>query len=510
MNAPFKVRKWGALTSSVPADVLSPVQEQAFEKLLKLWRCSPVVFLFGNAGSGKTTIVRRFAEQEGADIVTLDDVADFMRPQEALWFDLRLMAWLQERLKTSQTLILDGVLAFFNTLRPERSVTTRYAIIETLYRDAERWGKKLIVTGEPAEYRPTVHHIFSRGDMPVVSIPFFTHEDYATIATARMGADKVAEISFSQVFRFASMLNGHDLRAVSGVLAREDVPTTQGFMEAIHEFIASANTNTHEVEEVTFDTMPGTEEIARQLETHIITPLTDLELADELDLRAKRGVLLYGPPGTGKTSVGRALAHLLKGRFFLIDGSIRTEPAYEFLSNVQAIVSEAIENAPSVIFIDDADVLFDVGHVGGLSRYLLTLLDGLAGVNASKVCVMMTAMDPGKIPEAILRSGRVELWLETRLPTREIRGGIMQRWLGEGVRGFDEVDYDALASLTEGFTPADLRRVMADAKSLCAFDIVHNKPLSTGTSYAQRAVKDMIASRAAMASNLNDPSLRVG
>src|SRR5256885_3010196 len=42
-------------------------------------------------------------------------------------------------------------------------------------------------------------------------------------------------------------------------------------------------------------------------------------LANQFKLRSKRGVMLYGPPGTRKTTVGRALAHRLKGKFFLID-----------------------------------------------------------------------------------------------------------------------------------------------------------------------------------------------
>ena len=33
-------------------------------------------------------------------------------------------------------------------------------------------------------------------------------------------------------------------------------------------------------------------------------------------------MLLVGPPGTGKTTIGRALAHRLKSKFFLIDGTV--------------------------------------------------------------------------------------------------------------------------------------------------------------------------------------------
>jgi hypothetical protein len=34
---------------------------------------------------------------------------------------------------------------------------------------------------------------------------------------------------------------------------------------------------------------------------------------------------------------------------------------------------------------------------------------------------MMTAMDVNQLPQALVRSGRIELWLETRLPAAESR-----------------------------------------------------------------------------------------
>ena len=68
----------------------------------------------------------------------------------------------------------------------------------------------------------------------------------------------------------------------------------------------------------------------------------------------------------------------------------------------------AKQNAPSVIFIDDADVIFEAGN-HGLARYLLTMMDGLESASCERVCVMMTAMDTTGLPAALLRSELVEL-----------------------------------------------------------------------------------------------------
>src|SRR6185436_6754904 len=116
------------------------------------------------------------------------------------------------------------------------------------------------------------------------------------------------------------------------------------------------------------------------------------ELASALGLKPKRGVLLAGPPGTGKTTIGRALAHRLKSKFFLIDGtSISGTP--DFYRRIHHVFQTAKENAPGIIFIDDSDVIFEGGQETGLYRYLLTMLDGLESASAGRICLMMTAMD---------------------------------------------------------------------------------------------------------------------
>ena len=76
-----------------------------------------------------------------------------------------------------------------------------------------------------------------------------------------------------------------------------------------------------EVQKVTLADLKGVDDVMKSLEANVVVPLEQIELADELRLKPKRGVLLVGPPGTGKTTVGRALAHRLKSKFFLIDGT---------------------------------------------------------------------------------------------------------------------------------------------------------------------------------------------
>src|SRR5204863_6171444 len=191
--------------------------------------------------------------------------------------------------------------------------------------------------------------------------------------------------------------------------------------------------------------LKGVDDVLRDLEINIVLPLENDELAGRFRLRSKRGVLLYGPPGTGKTTVGRALAHRLKGKFFLIDGTF-IAGTNEFYHKINQVFESAKDNAPSVIFIDDADAIFEDGEERGLYRYLLTMIDGLESESAGRVCVMMTAMDVARLPPALVRSGRVELWLEMKLPGAQARAHIFSA---------------LLAGLPEELRAADAPRLVA-------------------------------------------------
>ena len=94
------------------------------------------------------------------------------------------------------------------------------------------------------------------------------------------------------------------------------------------------------------------------------------------------------------------------------------------------------------------------------------MLDGLESESAGRVCVMMTAMNVANLPPALVRSGRVELWLEMKLPDAEARGQILTRHLGELPEELRQADAAALIAATENFTGADLKRLVEDGKQI--------------------------------------------
>jgi transitional endoplasmic reticulum ATPase len=301
-----------------------------------------------------------------------------------------------------------------------------------------------------------------------------------------LGED-AADLDVGKIQRFAPNLNVHQLRLASVGLRRQQKRTTESIIAFLRESQMISNVDIGEVQDVDLSTLKGIDDIVTALEANIILPLEDDSLASELNIRPKRGVLIAGPPGTGKTTIGRALARRLHGKFFLIDGTF-ISGTREFYERIHRVFESAKQNAPSIIFIDDSDVIFDDGKEHGLYRYLLTALDGLESESAGRVCVMMTAMDVGALPPALVRSGRVELWLETRLPDRAARLQILRDLMRNAPPAVADANIETLADETEDLTGADVKRVIEDGKVLFAFDRSRSRPLQPVTDYFLRAI----------------------
>ncbi len=99
------------------------------------------------------------------------------------------------------------------------------------------------------------------------------------------------------------------------------------------------------------------------------------------------------------------------------------------------------------------------------------------------------------LPAAVLRSGRVELWLEMRLPDEEARLAILRAKLAHLPAPFADADVSVIASASSGLTGADLNAVVEDGKLLLAYDKVNGIPLRRVEDYFLEAIETIRANR---------------
>lgn len=464
---------------------LSPVQMTALDKLERLLEERHVAVLTARAGKGKTQLLRALHARLGGVYLTSREFLEASAEQNPLALEETVYAVLRDAVERHDAIIVDDfqfvstVMCCSHTYPRQGFIGAALLPIATL---AQTRGKKLVFTSEGMPLPGLVERF------PTVNIAPFTVDDYSAICAEYLPDALALQVDFAKVHRFAPKLTARQLRNTCIALRDDTTLTTDRFVEYLREHHMASNVDMAEVQNVDLRDLKGVDDVIEALEANVIMPLENVEVADELGLKPKRGVLLAGPPGTGKTTVGRALARRLRSKFFLIDGTLISGTP-DFYNRVHAIFEAAKQNAPSIIFIDDSDVIFENSHDTGLYRYLLTMLDGLESASAGRVCLMMTAMDVGNMPPALVRSGRIELWLETRLPTPEAREAILRDHCAHLPSSVGQVDIRELADASDGLSGADLKRVVEDGKLLFAYDREKRGVRETSTTYFVRAIE---------------------
>ncbi len=224
---------------------------------------------------------------------------------------------------------------------------------------------------------------------------------------------------------------------------------------------------------VSFADVAGVDEAKDELK-EIIEFLRDPQTYGRLGGRMPKGVLLVGPPGTGKTLLARAVAGEAKVPFFSISGSEFVELFVGVgAARVRDLFEQARAQAPAIIFIDELDALGRARGAGPLSgghdekeQTLNQLLVEMDGFDTSSGLVLLAATNrPEILDPALLRAGRFDRQVLVDRPDKVGRVQILNVHLKKARLAAD-VDPQAIAALTPGFTGADLANLVNEATLL--------------------------------------------
>ena len=225
---------------------------------------------------------------------------------------------------------------------------------------------------------------------------------------------------------------------------------------------------------ITFRDVAGVDEAVEELH-EIKEFLENPKKFQALGARIPKGVLLYGPPGTGKTLLARAVAGEAGVPFFSISGSDFVEMFVGVgASRVRDLFEQAKQNSPCIIFMDEIDAVGrhrGAGLGGGhdeREQTLNQLLVEMDGFEAKDNIIMIAATNrPDILDPALLRPGRFDRQITVDRPDRKGRAKILEVHT-RGKPLAKEIDVDALAGQTPGFTGADLSNLVNEAALLAA------------------------------------------
>jgi cell division protease FtsH len=225
---------------------------------------------------------------------------------------------------------------------------------------------------------------------------------------------------------------------------------------------------------ITFRDVAGVDEAVEELH-EIKEFLENPKKFQALGARIPKGVLLYGPPGTGKTLLARAVAGEAGVPFFSISGSDFVEMFVGVgASRVRDLFEQAKQNSPCIIFMDEIDAVGrhrGAGLGGGhdeREQTLNQLLVEMDGFEMKDNIILIAATNrPDILDPALLRPGRFDRQIVVDRPDRLGRKKILEVHT-RGKPLAREIDVDALAGQTPGFTGADLANLVNEAALLAA------------------------------------------
>ncbi|XP_022738970.1 uncharacterized protein LOC111291460 isoform X4 [Durio zibethinus] len=220
---------------------------------------------------------------------------------------------------------------------------------------------------------------------------------------------------------------------------------------------------------VTFDDIGALENVKDTLKELVMLPLQRPELFCKGQLtKPCKGILLFGPPGTGKTMLAKAVATEAGANFINISMSSITSKWFgEGEKYVKAVFSLASKIAPSVVFVDEVDSMLGRRENPGeheamrkMKNEFMVNWDGLRTKDTERVLVLAATNRPFDLDEAVIR--RLPRRLMVNLPDAANRAKILKVILAKEDLSPD-VDFDAVASMTDGYSGSDLKNLCVTA-----------------------------------------------
>ncbi|CAH3151831.1 unnamed protein product [Porites evermanni] len=240
----------------------------------------------------------------------------------------------------------------------------------------------------------------------------------------------------------------------------------------------------------------GLRETIDEVKETVILPIQQKEIFQSSSLlSAPKGVLLYGPPGCGKTMIAKATAKEAGCRFINLQVSSLTDKWYgESQKLAAAVFSLAIKLQPCIIFIDEIDSFLrmrdktDHEATAMMKAQFMSLWDGLMTDSSCQVIVMGATNRPQDVDRAILR--RMPSTFHVGLPNLEQRKEILNIIL-QGEKVEEDVDFDELAAITEGFSGSGLKEICRVAAMSCVRDFMKTRKnsQSSGVKLDDESVK---------------------
>ncbi|MEM1518142.1 MAG: CDC48 family AAA ATPase [Nitrososphaerota archaeon] len=403
----------------------------------------------------------RKAEEEAPSIIFIDEI-DAIAPKRS-----EVTGEVEKRVVAQLLALMDGLESRGQVI--VIGATNRPNALDPALRRPGRFDREIEIGIPDKRGRKEILQIHTRG-MPLSSD--VSLDKLAEITKGYTGADLAAlcrEAAMKCIRRILPSIDFNEDRISPELLNTLEV-TMKDFIEAYKEITPTALREVEiETPTVHWEDIGGLHEVKQRLIEAIQWPLEYPEKFERLGIKPPKGILLYGPPGCGKTLLAKAVATEAEANFITIKGpEIYSKWVGESEKAIREVFRKARQAAPCVIFLDEIetivprkDILDDSsGVTHRVASQLLAEMDGIEELR--DVIVIGATNRPDLMDPAILRPGRFDRLIYVPPPDEKSRLQILKIYT-QKMPLAEDVSLEKLASMTEGYSGADLESLCREA-----------------------------------------------
>ena len=214
-----------------------------------------------------------------------------------------------------------------------------------------------------------------------------------------------------------------------------------------------------------FDKIIGYSNEKKELE-QIADTMVNRDAYKALGVKPPSGLLMHGVPGVGKTLMAKSLIEATGLPVFTCR---KDQPNGEFVKTNKETFTEAVKNAPAIVFLDDVDKFANTDYNHRDADEFVTIQACIDENKDKEIFVLATANDMDKLPHSLRRAGRFDRVMHIGEPKGKDAVGIIEHYLSQK-KFLSNVDAGLLGRIMDGRSCAQLETVINEAGILAGME----------------------------------------
>jgi len=219
--------------------------------------------------------------------------------------------------------------------------------------------------------------------------------------------------------------------------------------------------------------LPGRQYLEKFFNEHVVDIIFNAQKYQTMGIYSPSAIVLHGPPGCGKTFAVERLVEFIDWPCYSIDSdSIGSPYIHGTSKKISEVFNKAIDNAPSVIIIDEMESFLADRNLGGSSglNHVEEVTEFLRRIpEAIKNSVLIIAMTNqiDMIDPAIIRKGRFDHIIKIEMPSKEEVASLIESLLSK-LPTTNELHLDKVISALTGKPLSDSAFIIREAARIAA------------------------------------------